>query len=411
MGGIEGASQGNRTQGQDGNVWETTGMPRGVRRLRLPIGVSFAVMMATALAGCSSVPDAVNPAEWYKSTVDLFSSDNSGDPEEEARRAREQQVAEAAGQEQTEQAFPKVSDVDKQREERNLGLSADPDRPRYAPAITRQDQSPAANPMRAAPAAPPPATPMAAAPEPEAPAAEAPKTAEAPKLTEPKEPSANSEEIAKTVPGVPQFSIPTQQEQEAEFADLQNRMQKQLAEILAAAGEEPKFVRPTGMPAGLGVGETVVISGEGVLNASGPDVPASLTTAAGEPATAVSQPLPPGATRVATIVFPNGSARLTARDRQILSQVVALQKEQGGTLHVVGHSSSRTRNLSPEKHRLVNYKVSALRAKTVANELIRRGANRRTVATAALADSQPLYQEIMPNGEAGNRRAEIFLTR
>ena len=129
------------------------------------------------------------------------------------------------------------------------------------------------------------------------------------------------------------------------------------------------------------------------------------------PATAASQPLPPGATRVATIVFPNGSARLTARDRQILAQVVALQKEQGGTLHVVGHSSSRTRNLSPEKHRLVNYKVSALRAKTVANELIRRGANRRTVATAALADSQPLYQEIMPNGEAGNRRAEIFLTR
>ena len=59
----------------------------------------------------------------------------------------------------------------------------------------------------------------------------------------------------------------------------------------------------------------------------------------------------------------------------------------------------------------MNYKVSALRAKTVANELIRRGANRRTVATAALADSQPLYQEIMPNGEAGNRRAEIFLTR
>ena len=235
--------------------------------------------------------------------------------------------------------------------------------------------------------------------------------AEAPKLTEPKEPSADSQEIAKTVPGVPQFSIPTQAEQEAEFADLQNRMQKQLAEILAAAGEEPKFVRPTGMPAGLGVGETVVISGEGVMNTSGPDLPASVTTGAGVPATAASQPLPPGATRVATIVFPNGSARLTARDRQILAQVVALQKEQGGTLHVVGHSSSRTRNLSPEKHRLVNYKVSALRAKTVANELIRRGANRRTVATAALADSQPLYQEIMPNGEAGNRRAEIFLTR
>jgi len=77
----------------------------------------------------------------------------------------------------------------------------------------------------------------------------------------------------------------------------------------------------------------------------------------------------------------------------------------------VGHSSSRTRNLSPEKHRLVNYRMSAQRAKAVASELVRRGAKRATVVTAALADSQPVYLEVMPNGEAGNRRAEIFLTR
>ncbi|PIW28370.1 MAG: hypothetical protein COW30_07780 [Rhodospirillales bacterium CG15_BIG_FIL_POST_REV_8_21_14_020_66_15] len=373
--------------------------------------VPFAAIVVVLMSGCSSVPDAVNPAEWYKSTVDLFSRDKSGDPDEEARRERERQVAEAAGQEQGGKEFPKVSDVDKQREARNLGLAADPDRPRYAPAITRQDQSAAADPVRrAAPAAPPPPSPAAKPAAPDASKA----AAEAPRLTQPKEtltPPAGEEQIAKTVPGVPQFSIPTRAEQEAEYADFQNRMQKRLAEILAAAGEEPRFVRPSGMPSGVGVGETLVISGEGVVEPAVTELPATVTEGAGVPGTPQSRPLPPGATKVATIVFPNGSSKLSTRDRQILAQVVALQKEQGGTLHVVGHSSSRTRNLSPEKHRLVNYKMSAQRAKMVANELIRRGANRGSVVTAALSDSQPLYQEIMPNGEAGNRRAEIFLTR
>lgn len=369
--------------------------------------VPAVALAAVLLTGCSSVPDAINPAEWYKSTANLFSGDKSaGDPEEEARRNREQQIAEAAGPE-TSKEFPKVSDVEKQREARNLGLAADPDRPRYAPAISRQDQSAAADPVRpAAPAAPPAPSPAAEKPAPEAPQASK-ATAEAPKLTRP----TDEEQLATTVPGVPQFTIPTQAEQEAEFSGFQNRMQKRLAEILAAAGEEPKFVRPSGMPSGVGVGETMVISGDGVVEPGLSALPATVAEGAGVPGMAQSQPLPPGATRVATIVFPNGSSRLSVRDRQILAQVVALQKEQGGTLHVVGHSSSRTRNLSPEKHRLVNYKMSAERAKMVASELIRRGANRRTVATAALSDTQPLYQEIMPNGEAGNRRAEIFLTR
>ena len=393
------------------------GDPRGEiadNRIRgLIRNVPAVALVAVLLTGCSSVPDAINPAEWYKSTVDLFSSDKTGDPDEEARRQREQQVAEAAGQEQSSKEFPKVSDVEKQRESRNLGLAADPDRPRYAPAISRQDQSAAADPVR--PAAPPAPSPTATAPAPQAPKApaEAAKS-DALKLTQPKEtltPPASEEQLATTVPGVPQFSIPTRAEQEAEFTGFQNRMQKRLAEILAAAGEEPRFVRPSGMPSGVGVGETLVISGDGVVEPGMTELPATVTEGLGVAAEAQSQPLPPGATRVATIVFPNGSAKLSTRDRQILAQVVALQKEQGGTLHVVGHSSSRTRNLSPEKHRLVNYKMSAQRAKMVAKELIRRGANRRTVATAALSDTQPLYQEIMPNGEAGNRRAEIFLTR
>ena len=370
------------------------------------------VAVSLLLGACSSVPDAVNPAEWYKSTVDLFSGgDKSVDPDEEARRAREQKVAEAAGTEQGQSQFPKVSDVEKQRQARNLGLSADPDRPRYAPAIPRQDQAAVADALTAQPA---PAAPPAPAPAPAAKPAAAEQAAkpQAPSglqlkkpkdsLTPPGEP-----ELATSFPGVPQVDVPTRAQQEAEYAGLQNRMQKRLAEILAAAGEQPKFVRPSTLPAGIGVGETMVISGEGV---SGGEGGAAAFTGMAADAEAAGVPLPAGATRVATIVFPNGSSKLSVRDRQILAQVVALQKERGGTIHVVGHSSSRTRNMSPDAHRAVNYKMSVLRADTVAKELVRRGAAKGSVVTAALADSQPIYQETMPNGEAGNRRAEIYLT-
>lgn len=370
---------------------------------------SILLAVSLLLGACSSVPDAVNPAEWYKSTVDLFSGgDKSGDPDEEARRAREQKVAEAAGPEQGKAQFPKVSDVEKQRQARNLGLAADPDRPRYAPAIPRQDQAAVADALTAAPApaappAPAPAAP-AAKPAPAEPAAPSGLQLKKPKeaMTPPGEP-----ELATSFPGVPQVDVPTRAQQEAEYAGLQNRMQKRLAEILAASGEQPKFVRPSTLPAGVGVGETMVISGEGV---SGGEGGAAAFTGMAADAETAGVPLPAGAARVATIVFPNGSSKLSTRDRQIIAQVVALQKERGGTIHVVGHSSSRTRNMSPDAHRAVNYKMSVKRADTVAKELVRRGAAKGSVVTAALADSQPIYQETMPNGEAGNRRAEIYLT-
>lgn len=404
----------NMGEGVKGMMGETMDRHLSVRR-RMPISVArnnrlfrgtpFVVAASLLLAGCSSIPDAVNPAEWYKSTVELFSDDKGANQDPEASRTREQQVAEAAGATQSEKSYPKVSDVDKQQQSRNLGLAADPDRPRYAPAIPRQSQVAAATPP---PAAPP--EPSASAAQISAPTAPAPMS---PELRAPKQSltaGAPDNKLALTVPGVPQVSVPTRAEQEVEFAGHQNRMQKRLAEILSAAQKEPEFVRPTGIPSGFGVGETIVIGGGGVEGPEGPTL--NTVSSEGQPVAGGGQeawPLPAGAQRVATIVFPNGSARLTGKDRQILSQIVALQKERGGTLRIVGHSSSRTKNLSIDQHRAVNYKVSAQRARIVAKELQRLGANRGAVLTAALADSQPIYRENMPNGEAGNRRAEIYL--
>ncbi|MHA1600555.1 MAG: OmpA family protein [Alphaproteobacteria bacterium] len=112
---------------------------------------------------------------------------------------------------------------------------------------------------------------------------------------------------------------------------------------------------------------------------------------------------------VAIVYFSYGSTALNLNDREILRDVVALQKQRGGTVRVVGHASARTGIVNSVRHRLANFETSLQRANAVASQLVRLGVARDKVATEAKADSQPIYHEFMPTGEAGNRRAEIFL--
>jgi len=88
---------------------------------------------------------------------------------------------------------------------------------------------------------------------------------------------------------------------------------------------------------------------------------------------------------------------------------VKLKNEKGGSLRVVGHASSRTRDVDPLRHRLVNFRLSLARANAVARALARRGVPASEVRVQAMSDNVPLYHEFMPSGEAGNRRAEIYL--
>ena len=86
-----------------------------------------------------------------------------------------------------------------------------------------------------------------------------------------------------------------------------------------------------------------------------------------------------------------------------------LQRKNGGQVRVVGHASSRTRNLSPLLHKMTNFEVSASRADRVAGELMRLGVNKKDILIAAVSDADPAYYETMPSGEAGNRRTEIYI--
>ena len=134
---------------------------------------------------------------------------------------------------------------------------------------------------------------------------------------------------------------------------------------------------------------------------SGSGVALAPTAASGS-----SQALAPGGP--ATVYFGNGSARLNGKARSVIRDVVEVYKARGGAVRIVGHASHRTRNLPVQRHKLVNFRISLDRATTVANELIKLGVDKGAVQIAAVSDSQPVFYESMPEGEAGNRRAEIF---
>jgi len=116
-----------------------------------------------------------------------------------------------------------------------------------------------------------------------------------------------------------------------------------------------------------------------------------------------------GSVKVATILFEDGSTRLGRQEMVILYKVAELHQRRGGTVRVVGHASSRTRNMDPDQHRSVNYGISVERASAVARQLAKLGVPSEMIVVSAMADEDPVYHEVMPSGEAGNRRAEIYI--
>jgi len=114
---------------------------------------------------------------------------------------------------------------------------------------------------------------------------------------------------------------------------------------------------------------------------------------------------------VGYVYFNNGSSSLSAADQQVLQQVVQLQRIQGGVLRIVGHASQRTGNMDALAQDQVNKRVSLQRATAVAQALVGMGVQPMLVQVAAAGDGQTLYSESTPAGEAGNRRAEVYLSQ
>ncbi|HVV28295.1 MAG TPA: OmpA family protein [Rhizomicrobium sp.] len=143
---------------------------------------------------------------------------------------------------------------------------------------------------------------------------------------------------------------------------------------------------------------------------AGGDVVANLDAVPGTPA-GMAAAMNGGVAPTAIIYFPGDGTALSASARRQVSQAVAAFKATGGaaSVRVVGHASSRTANMSVERHLEVIFQKSQARASAVAQALIKAGIPADKVRIEAVGDSQPVYYESMPKGEEGNRRAEIFV--
>jgi outer membrane protein OmpA-like peptidoglycan-associated protein len=140
------------------------------------------------------------------------------------------------------------------------------------------------------------------------------------------------------------------------------------------------------------------------------DVIASLDAVPGTPmGMAASQN--GGVAPTGIVYFVGDGTSLSKAARAQVSKAVAAFEAGGGngTVKVIGHASSRTANMSVERHLEVIFQKSQARANAVAQALIRAGVPADKVQIEAVGDSQPIFYESMPKGEDGNRRAEIFV--
>ncbi len=96
---------------------------------------------------------------------------------------------------------------------------------------------------------------------------------------------------------------------------------------------------------------------------------------------------------------------------QKIADIAAMQRQTGATVRVVGHASSRTRQLPVGRHKMVNLRMSQDRSSSVVKALISRGVNPQNISVESVSDSMPVTRESMPSEEAKNRRTEIFLVK
>lgn len=377
-----------------------------------------AAMLSVMLGACSSVPDAINPVSWYEKTTDFFSGDSQAADTTGAVDAPAQS-AENKGLSADPAAPPPAPAPSQQVASAPSGLSADQASGNYAsPPIERQGApSNVLSPTATAQAAPP--TPAAA---PQVAVTAEPAPMPAPMAQTSPKPMPQPMATAQTPPpppSMPKISTAPAATPEQQYASAAPMSPPKPFEFPPASAPSP-FANEAF--------ETVVITADGMEAATAPMAQPQLAMASA-PAQSAPTPAPsalfpePGATttgdagpvavggmlRVATIHFGNNSSSLDQRDRSILGAVIQLQKERGGRVVVVGHASSRTKDMDYIKHQMVNFEISMQRAGTIGSALKRMGLSDEVLEVQAVSDTQPLFLEVMPSGEAGNRRVEIYL--
>jgi outer membrane protein OmpA-like peptidoglycan-associated protein len=381
------------------------------------------------LAGCS-VPDSVNPVNWYRDATGL--SDN--DPSEDTRNSGNL----AAG---SKRDFPNLASVPPpptralstaEREALTQRLVSDRANAKYIDDQLRGGPSTAVAPpprpaapsaATAAATAPPPAPPAApgeaAAPTPPVVASAAPTPSPTPPPTPTPAPppvaTTTDAQAAKPAPFVsltappPVPSAPTAQAAVTPAppaVDESGQPQESpLTSPTVRSMPEPEAPRAPPPPPSLARG--------GSAAPAPPQAPAPASTPPSKPPstppstpgaqvaarTPASEPVAAGGAPVAQVTFTANSTRLTPSDRRIVGEVVPLQRQSGGALRVVGYAAAGRG--ADAAQQLAHFRMALDRANAVASALTQAG----------VAPDQILVETAPPTGETGiaANRAEIFL--
>ncbi|EME68451.1 hypothetical protein H261_18365 [Paramagnetospirillum caucaseum] len=342
------------------------------RHERRTLAVGRSVAIVALIAGCSYVPDALNPVEWYKGVAGVFEGDDA--PVVAAPR-------------RPDGSFPNVNEAGAKSS--GKGLAADKGNAKYAESV-RREPTPT---KQLAKRTPPAQTQVAEAPAAAAQDASG-KGSYQPSLDR------RMQAARDEGPNAPPAAAPGGPPARAEIPDavptrrglLAEHFQKRLAESAVATNKGDPF---TGVPAArtqasysqpahtyavpapppMGMARSPSFAADTGERAPQLTPPKGLRGAKGM----VAAPKAPAASfEVASVQFgPNGG--LTAADGAQLREVAALQRQTGGVVRVVGYPSPGAVSFAGQD----DASVALGRAKAVAKSLTGLGVPARKIMVAA----------------------------
>jgi outer membrane protein OmpA-like peptidoglycan-associated protein len=356
----------------------------------------------TGLAGCSSVPDAVNPISWYSDVMGVSKNDDL------AQGQNDQNLKEGANE-----PYPNLGNVPDapdtamssiDRDKLVNSLVADRDNAKYsgddlragrtnvtapppAPPAPASPPAPAAPPQAApqqpAKASPPPAAPAQAAARPAPPVAAPETTASAaptPTQTPPAPPPATS--ARRTAPARGSEAPP---KESALTSPTVNSVPE--GEAASPAPPPPQIGAPSHVASAAPPPATKLKPPSAAKEASVPTDAPSAPTASRHAAISY---------QVADVAFTPGSALLGDKPRSTIADIVKLHQENGGSIRIVGHAEASGANAA-----VTGLNLALDRAQAVAVALIDGG-----------VPAQAISVEAAPVAAKGGRdvpRAEVYL--
>lgn len=314
------------------------------------------VLAVSMLAGCSSVPDYVNPTTWFGS--------------------KETEVATPVPAKGSD-APVKTADT---RKDLAKGLPADKGNSKYAEPVRREvaptkplaRRTPAPTDTQVAAAAPeakvPPKPAVTAQELPPAPATQ---VAQAPQATQARDegPNAPPASVNMTPPAAP--DIPETVPVRGRPRPLQEQFQRRLAESaqqtvtpgMVAMPQQASYAPASGYGYGRAEEEPIhLVPPTGKRSVKG-----------GGKGLAAPAPEPAASFQVASVDFRAGSHDLTAADRTSIAEVARLYRQTGGVVRVVGRAPAPAFGAASVDQMMDGLEASMKRANAVARELTKRG--------------------------------------